>query len=305
MTKPKSSAWTPLHLKKLLPLASLLIVISASGCQNTRSCLSAFCAPYEASKGSCTTERQARRCARAIWDTHHAQCYLSNCHYKEVREGFIAGFVSVCSGGNTCPPMFAPAKHGLCGLNKRCSTAWHEGWPLGAVAAESSGFCNSCCSRAHPCLRAPRIPCNGGCVSCGNTDGGYSDDYVIEPMHVPEASVEIIHEEIEAPAVPTEHQYEAPIEAPAEPIEEAPAVEESAALPAPAPAPEPESAPAPAPPSKESVQLAEPLNLEIANSFEPTVTTTQPVTSKRISGIQDAGNRIASLIEKLETDAAQ
>lgn len=310
MTKLKSSARNRRSPKTLIPLASLLITLTVSGCSGTRSCLSSVCAPYEASKGSCTTERQARRCARAIWDSHHAQCYLNNCHYKEVREGFIAGFTSVCNGGNTCPPMFAPTKHSLCGLNKRCSTAWHEGWPLGAIAAESSGFCNSCCSRAHPCLRGPRVPCNPGCVSCGSGSDEYASSYIVDSYQVSEAPEEAVEVQIEvAPPVVEEHPYEAPIElsnetaeAVAVPVETAPAP--PAALPPPTPAPEPKAQPL-APP-KETTQLLKPLRLHV-QSAKPTLISSRPVkdTSRSIAGIQDAEARIANLIERFQPDTAE
>lgn len=329
MTNFASSTRTPLPVFRLIPLASLLIIVSASGCANTKSCLTAFCAPYEATKGTCTTERQARRVAREIWDCHHAQCYLNNCNYKEVREGFIDGFVSTCSGGNTCPPMFAPAKHSLCGLNKRCSTAWHEGWPLGSVAAESSGFCNSSCSRAHPCLRGPKLPCNPGCVKCGVNASSLDDHggYIIEHYGEPAVITEEIH--INDPSAT--NAYEAPIEDPATPLieQQPPVAPAPPAVPAQqAPAAKPsvpaieasaptEAAPAPTPPAPapvpDSTKAAQPFSLRISLSEETTPAKTavavrqrvQPaVPAESIAGLQDAETRIASLIERFQPDAA-
>lgn len=319
MTKTASSSRTPLPATKFIPLASLLIIISVSGCANTRSCLTAVCAPYEASKGCSTTERKARRAAREIWDCHHAQCYLNNCNFKDVREGFIEGFVSTCAGGDSCPPMFAPTKHSLCGLNKRCSTAWHEGWPLGAVAAESSGFTNSCCSRAHPCLRGPRIPCNPGCVRCdsGSNHLHYGDemqygndgDYVIESFGAPEIVTESVHAETEAVEAhevevqaSSDSGYEAPITPPTE--QATPLVDPTPVAPEPPAVPSTEAAtPAPAPPAPENVQAQRTLSLQISTVSEPSGQTKKRVSAapvKPISGIQDTETRIASLIQRLE-----
>lgn len=314
MTKTASSNRSPLPATKFVPLASLLIVCTLSGCVNITSCLTAVCAPYEASKGACTTERKARRVAREIWDRHHAECYLTNCNYKDVRTGFIAGFVATCAGGDSCPPMFAPAKHSLCGLNRRCSTAWHEGWPLGAIAAESNGFSNCCCSRAHPCLRGPRVPCNPGCISCDSAtnhsqyghqmqlgnDGGFmiqsydGSDAVMEPEKV----------KIEDGQEPT---FLAPT---IEPIEEMPPeIEQAPAAPAVSDVPASgaitpiKAAPVMVLPTAETVQVEKDTSpqisvIPVASEQVTETVTVQPTES--ISGIQDAETRIAALLQRVK-----
>lgn len=62
---------------------------------------------------------------------------------REYKDGFIAGYLDIASGGNGCTPAVAPSKFlgwqyqtpgGRCAVN-----AWFQGFPLGVKAAEEDG----------------------------------------------------------------------------------------------------------------------------------------------------------------------
>jgi len=83
--------------------------------------------------------------ARQAW---HEQKYQFAGHqqFRAFGEGFRAGYVSVASGGGSCPPAVPPRKYwswkyqtpeGQCKV-----AAWFEGFTYGAQAAESDGAGN-------------------------------------------------------------------------------------------------------------------------------------------------------------------
>ncbi|MCH2203361.1 MAG: hypothetical protein MK102_15435 [Fuerstiella sp.] len=138
-----------------------LIIASVSGCSHCRSTLTAF----SHLKTACAKERQARATAKDVWDEKFAEHYRGHSDSEGLRAGFIDGFVSGCMGGGDCPPLFAPNQDGMFqhGENK-CSTAWHNGYPMGSAEAAVCGYQEHKCARAHPCLRDVRRPVNPGCI---------------------------------------------------------------------------------------------------------------------------------------------
>ena len=145
--------------------AVVLITVPMSGCSPFRSTLTAFCAPYGQLNGECRTERQARATARDVWDAEFAERYCGHHDPRGLRAGFIDGFVASCKGNGDSPPMFAPSQNGLLSHgNKMCSTAWHNGYPMGAAEAAACGCQGQLCPRVHPCLVDVKRPVNPGCI---------------------------------------------------------------------------------------------------------------------------------------------
>ncbi|MBB3209680.1 hypothetical protein FHS27_005520 [Rhodopirellula rubra] len=155
---------------------SLAVVVTAttSGCSYYGNAFCAAVSPYENIQCEAISEFQARIRARSIWASKYSKCYAKHCNVKDIRTGFIAGFVDTCLGGDGCPPLFAP--NGGCGLGLRdqCAAAWFQGYPLGVAAAESCG-CGRLLrnSRVNPALFSCGEPaCNPGCAPCTGNVGG-------------------------------------------------------------------------------------------------------------------------------------
>ena len=153
----------------LILCTSLALVATASGCSYYGNAFCAVASPYETVQCEAVSEFRARIRARSIWASKYANCYKNHCNVKDIRDGFVDGFVDTCLGGDGCPPLFAP--NGGCGLGLRdkCSAAWFQGYPLGAAAAESCG-----CGRrlrnslVNPALLGCQQGCNAGCCPCEN-----------------------------------------------------------------------------------------------------------------------------------------
>lgn len=150
---------------------SMVILASTSGCSYYGNALCSAVAPYEQIKCDGFRELRGRVKARAIWAKKYANCYRKHCNLKDVRAGFIDGFVDSCMGGDGCPPMFAPNGGCSLGLGNHCASAWFEGYPLGAAAAEACGACRWAGNRCHPGLLScgENPACNPGCEPCTNS----------------------------------------------------------------------------------------------------------------------------------------
>ncbi|MFG0253910.1 MAG: hypothetical protein ACF787_02235 [Rhodopirellula sp. JB053] len=160
----------------LLLCTSLAVVatVTTSGCSYYGNAFCAAVSPYENIHCEAITEFRARVRARSIWASKYAKCYAKHCNVKDIRTGFVDGFVDTCLGGDGCPPLFAP--NGSCGLGLRdqCAAAWFQGYPLGVAAAESCG-CGRLLkhSRVNPALLSCGEPaCNPGCEPCTGNVGG-------------------------------------------------------------------------------------------------------------------------------------
>ncbi|MEM1226055.1 MAG: hypothetical protein AAGJ40_10165 [Planctomycetota bacterium] len=73
-----------------------------------------------------------------------ADCHRNHPCWKDLREGFIAGYMEVATGGSGCTPAVISSDYwgwryqcaqGQCSIN-----AWFEGFPLGVKAAEEDGI---------------------------------------------------------------------------------------------------------------------------------------------------------------------
>ena len=134
--------------------AVVMLTVPMSGCSTFRSRLI-----------ECKTERQARAMARDVWGEKFAERFGVHDDPRGLRAGFIDGFVAGCKGNGDSPPMFAPNQNGLlCHGTKRCATAWHNGYPMGAAEAAASGWQGQLCPRVHPCLVDVKRPVNPGCI---------------------------------------------------------------------------------------------------------------------------------------------
>ena len=147
--------------------ACVLGLATTSGCSYWRDVLS----PYN-EVGCCTlTTFKARSMAKRIWREQYAHCYGNAAHGKDIRQGFIDGFVDTSMGGNGCPPLVPPTSYCAIG-RKPNATAWFQGYPLGIAAAESTGSCNMCQTGISPALIAcmKNEECTPGCIPCQTYD---------------------------------------------------------------------------------------------------------------------------------------
>ncbi|MEM9368982.1 MAG: hypothetical protein AAGD07_23580 [Planctomycetota bacterium] len=70
-------------------------------------------------------------------------CYRNHPYWKDLRAGFIEGYLDVATGGSGCTPVVVSSsywgwKH-QCGNGHAAVNAWFEGFPLGVKAAEEDG----------------------------------------------------------------------------------------------------------------------------------------------------------------------
>ncbi|MCC9657838.1 hypothetical protein [Rhodopirellula halodulae] len=74
----------------------------------------------------------------------HAHCYKNHRHMKDLRKGFIDGYIDVATGGSGCTPaVVSPHYWGWkhqSGDGQSAVNAWFEGFPLGVKAAEEDGI---------------------------------------------------------------------------------------------------------------------------------------------------------------------
>ena len=72
------------------------------------------------------------------------KCYRGHRYPKDLRAGFIAGYLEVATGGSGCTPtVVSPQYWGWrhqCGNGQAAINAWFEGFPLGVKAAEQDGI---------------------------------------------------------------------------------------------------------------------------------------------------------------------
>ncbi|MGV3485085.1 MAG: hypothetical protein ACO1RT_11770, partial [Planctomycetaceae bacterium] len=60
-------------------------------------------------------------------------------HDRDLKQGFVDGYVAVASGAGSCPPLFAPSSS-CCGLKPAPDAAsWFQGYTLGTIEAEKQG----------------------------------------------------------------------------------------------------------------------------------------------------------------------
>lgn len=186
---------------RITRLAILLATMfTTQGCSYYGNALCSTVAPYEQEACGGLRETAAALKARSLWNKTNAACFAHHCSPKDVRAGYVAGFVDVYMGGNGCPPLFAPSGHCGLGLAERNTAAWFEGYPIGAAAAEACGAGGHRYSRANPALLAicQQPTCNPGCEpctknvsscnTCGHSESACSCNSVpVEPPHVPSA----------------------------------------------------------------------------------------------------------------------
>ncbi|SMP45929.1 hypothetical protein SAMN06265222_10232 [Neorhodopirellula lusitana] len=296
MNQPQQSTETRKSASKgtalgLLLCTSLATLVTATGCSYYGNALCSAVSPYEQIGCEGITEFKARVRARSIWGSKYAKCYAKHSNVRDIRTGFVDGFVETCMGGSGCPPLFAP--NGGCGLGVRepCAAAWFQGYPLGAAAAESCGCGRNLRNgRVNPALFTCQPGCNAGCevcadpapcTSCGEPAAacgcGHSHATPAPAIHGSTSST-LPHVAPGETIVPgsIEMQYQEHSPSPSDVMHEAPQ-----AAPVPAPTPD-HSAQAEVSSEPALVQLAMPTNWAIigeeAQATEQPSIYTQPVT---------------------------
>jgi|GEM_PF-5714299 len=82
--------------------------------------------------------------AKASYRDIGRDCQTMPCRYS-FRDGYIAGYIAVCDGGNGCVPPVVQVRYcNLTWLDQSCETekmeAWFEGYELGALIAKTEGM---------------------------------------------------------------------------------------------------------------------------------------------------------------------
>lgn len=147
---------------------AVLVTVTTTGCSYYGHAFNSAASPYDAIRCEAISEFRARIRARSLWASKYETCYRHHGNRKDVRAGFIDGFIEVCLGGSGRTPLFAPNGGSSLALRDRCAAAWFEGYPLGVAAAESCGCGHQLRNqRVNPGLLACGEPaCNPGCVPC-------------------------------------------------------------------------------------------------------------------------------------------
>ena len=153
----------------LIPILAIGWIISTSGCTYSPY-LRDVLAPYDEMKCQCVVAMKARSSARALWNSKYAHCYGRLGNARDIRQGFIDGYVATALGQKTtCLPIVPPDRY--CGIGRKVeANCWFQGYPLGVVAAESNGACEMCTMTISPELTAcmAQQTCNPGCIPCDN-----------------------------------------------------------------------------------------------------------------------------------------
>lgn len=80
--------------------------------------------------------------ARAWLQVKH--CFRNHAYPKDIRAGFIAGYLEVAMGGSGCTPTVVSSQYWgwrhQSGNGQAAVNAWFEGFPLGVKAAEQDGI---------------------------------------------------------------------------------------------------------------------------------------------------------------------
>ena len=155
----------------MLPVTLIGMIVSFTGCAyvpNVRSTV----APYRTSSCQCVSDMKLRWRARSIWKEKYEHCYGNRANARDIKEGFISGYIATANGGSGCPPIMAPQRYS-CGLaclthRKPVGTFWFEGYPLGVAAAEACEGAKCYSSSLNPQLLACMNDqgCNPGCRPC-------------------------------------------------------------------------------------------------------------------------------------------
>ena len=144
--------------------ASLALVTISSGCSYTSSTLSAL--SLNDWGCCCCEDLDTRIAARRAWKQGYAHCYRNHCARRDVRDGFVYGYVKACTGGDTCPPLFAPESNCMIGGRDRNAAAWFQGFPLGVIAAEKRGCVPAKLVNPEYYGCNANQGCNPGCEPC-------------------------------------------------------------------------------------------------------------------------------------------
>ena len=160
----------------MLPVTLIGMVISLTGCAYGPH-MGTVAAPYQLSNCQCISDMRLRWQARSIWKEKYQHCYGDRAYAHDIKQGFIDGFVATAKGGSGCPPIMAPQRYssglGCLTHRKPIGTYWFQGYPLGAIAAESCAGEKCYASSLNPQLLAclNEQGCNPGCRTCEpNTD---------------------------------------------------------------------------------------------------------------------------------------
>lgn len=134
--------------------------------------------------------------------TQYAKCGRPECstYPRDYKRGWIDGFYEVATGGDSCPPAFAPERYYKPNaILKNCDNrrhAYYNGWQAGASRATQ--FPDTHYLRIYETSECPFPRCEKPCVSgacgacgpCGVTFAGMSASTdMIETMPVPAAPV--------------------------------------------------------------------------------------------------------------------
>lgn len=155
----------------LLIVLTIGSLVTFSGC-SASSYMRQVWEPYDEMSCCVVTDIRARMQAQQLWRQKYAHCYGRLNNARDIRRGFIDGFVETANGGSGIAPIVPPEKY--CGIGRKVeATCWYQGYPLGVAAAESTGADNWRRTTISPALAAcfATPNCAPGCVpvpdACG------------------------------------------------------------------------------------------------------------------------------------------
>ncbi|QDT10107.1 hypothetical protein [Planctomycetes bacterium K23_9] len=173
----------------LIPALAIGCLLTTVGCSSMSQ---GMMAPYGQSGCRLCTDLRAKATARVLWSEQYAHCYGNAANSKDIRKGFVDGFVATAQGGSGCTPLVPPTCY--CGLGKRLNAkCWFQGYPLGVAAAQSSGACNWCKMAISPDLAACMATdqCTPGCVPCAQNAGVMHNGMVHDQFNAPPVPMDV------------------------------------------------------------------------------------------------------------------
>ncbi|QDS87222.1 hypothetical protein EC9_14000 [Rosistilla ulvae] len=154
----------------VLAMSAVLLTTALTGCANVQGVFGSCDCSLNRSLHMTRAELMARR----VWSYKYSDCHENHSNARDVRRGFIDGFVDIASGKDGCPPVFPPQNECcLTGplrspVNQCRDQAWFQGYPLGVAAAKQQG-CHLWWRSNLPAHLIAQYQ-SANCTSCGSTD---------------------------------------------------------------------------------------------------------------------------------------
>lgn len=129
-------------LGALLPGVVGLMLLSSAGCHTISSGVGAMSRDFHQCIDESMVDYRNRALAEKAW-IRIRRAYFHNQYHRDIKAGFVAGYLEVAGGGDGCTPALAPEEYWgwryQSPLGQAAVNAWFQGFPLGAKAADQDG----------------------------------------------------------------------------------------------------------------------------------------------------------------------